>query len=39
MEQWVGGHTEAALSLFLLPLGMPTHPEEPKLLCLVSYPT
>lgn len=32
VEQWVDGHTGAAVAL--LPLGMPTHPEEPKLLCL-----
>lgn len=34
MERWVDGHTGAAVAL--LPLGVPTHPEELKLSCL-SY--
>ena len=32
VEQWVDGYPGAAVAL--LPLGMPTPPEEPKLLCI-----
>lgn len=32
VEQWVDGHAGAAVAL--LPLRMPTHPKESKLLCL-----